>query len=211
MGSQRVGEEILAVARLATLVAVPIAATFVLRGESFISLWMGSQFGPASGEVLRILAIVVWLEAPRSVVMTSLTGMSKQRMLIPGIAAEAACKVALSILLVGPLGIVGVAIGTLIPSLLVNLGYIPRCLAKAAGVPVRLFHWQAVLLPTLACVPFLLASVALERFVPARNLAVFFVQVISILPLVALGGWFLCLTTDEKQQVSSQLRRLVGG
>ena len=56
----------------------------MLRGESVITLWMGSVYGPASGEVLRILAMVAWLEASGSVVMHSLTGMGRQRTLIPG-------------------------------------------------------------------------------------------------------------------------------
>jgi O-antigen/teichoic acid export membrane protein len=210
MGSNRVGEEILAVARIATLLAAPIAATFVLRGESFITLWMGPAYGPASGEVLRILAIVLLLGASRSVVIHSLTGMARQRMLIPGVAVEAACNLALSVVLVRPLGIVGVALGTLIPSMLMNLGYIPRCLSKATSVSVGLFCRKAVLLPTVACVPFALASAVIERFVPATNLAVFFMQIILILPLVPMTAWFLCLTPAEKKQVRSEIRRVVG-
>jgi len=210
MGSTRVGEEILVVARLATLLAAPIAATFVLRGESFINLWMGPAYGPASGEVLRILAVVAWLEASRSVVMHSLTGMGRQRTLIPGLAFEAACKLLLSIWLVRPLGIAGAALGTLIPGLLVNLGYIPRCLSNATGVSVKLFHRDAVLLPTAACVPFALASAVIERFFPAANLAIFFMQVTAILPLVPITAWFLCLTAAEKEWVGSKIRN-VGG
>jgi O-antigen/teichoic acid export membrane protein len=210
LGSNRVGDEILVVARLATLLAAPIAATFVLRGESFITLWMGPAYGPASGEVLRILAIVAWLEASRSVVMLSLTGMARQRTLIPGLAFEAACKLLLSIWMVRPLGIVGVALGTLIPSMLVNLGYIPRCLSNATGVSVKLFHRNAVLLPTAACIPFALASALIERFVPATNLAVFFVQVILIFPLVPITAWFVCLTTAEQHQVRSEIRKVTG-
>jgi O-antigen/teichoic acid export membrane protein len=210
MGSKRVGEEILAVAGIATLVVAPIATTFWFRGESFITLWMGSEYGPASGEVLRILSIVLWLGASRSVVISSLIGLARQRTLIPGFAVEAACNLALSVVLVRPLGIVGVALGTLIPSVLVNLGYIPGCLSKAVGVPVRLFHRNAILLPTLACLPFALASVAIERFIPAANLAIFLVQVISILPLVPITAWFLCLTAAEKEQVRSEIRNVVG-
>ena len=210
MGSNRVGDEILAVARIATLIAAPMAVTFMIRGESFITLWMGSAYGPMSGEVLTILAIVVWLEAARTVVINSLTGMGKQSTLIPGIAFEAICKLALSFVLVRPFGIVGVAMGTLIPSLLVNFGFVPRCLSNAAGIPVRLFYRNALLLPTVACGPFALASAVLERLVPATNLVVFFAQVVLILPLVPITAWFLCLTAEEKRQVGSAIRKVVG-
>jgi O-antigen/teichoic acid export membrane protein len=201
---------IVTVSKFATLVAAPVAATFVFRGESFITLWMGAAYGPVSGEVLRILGIAFWLESTRSVVIHSLTGMGKQRAVIPGLALEAAVKIALSIALVGPLGIIGVALGTLIPGMLVNLAYVPRCLSSAAAVPVRVFHRQAQLLPTLACVPFALASVTIERYLPATNLALFFVQVLLILPLVPMTAWFLCLNTAERKQVELAFRRLIG-
>lgn len=206
-GRSGLADEIVAVSKFATLVAAPVAATFVVRGESFITLWMGAAYGPVSGEVLKVLAIAFWLEATRSVVIHSLTGMGKQRAVIPGLALEAAGKIALSVALVRPLGIVGVALGTLIAGLLVNLAYIPHCLSRAAGVPVRNFLRQAILLPTAACVPFALASAAIERFVPAANLAVFFAQVLLILPLVPLAAWFLCLTAAERDQIESALRR----
>lgn len=210
LGSNRVGEEILAVAKLATIVAAPVAITFWLRGESFITLWMGPQYGPASGEILRILGVVVWLESWRSVLMYSFTGMGRQRTLIPGIAFEAVCNLALSIALVRPLGIVGVALGTLIPSLLVSLIYFPYRLAGVTAVPLSLFYRKAVFLPTVACIPFALASSVTEHLFPAGNLAVFFLQVFSTLPLVAVTGWLLCLSPGERKQTGSQIRKILG-
>jgi O-antigen/teichoic acid export membrane protein len=170
---------------------------------------MGPEYGPASGQVLLVLAAVVWLEAARSVVMSTLMGMGKQPILIPGVAVEAGVKLALSVALVLPFGIVGVALGTLVPSVLMTAAYIPYCLSKAAGVGVALFHRKALLLPTLACAPFVLASAALERYLPATNLAIFFAQVILILPLVPAAAWFLCLTAAEKSQVRLELGKLV--
>ena len=210
LGSNRVGEEILAVAKLATIVAAPVAMTFWLRGESFITLWMGPEYGPASGEILRILGLVVWLESWRSVLMYSFTGMGKQRTLIPGIAFEAVFNLAISIALVRSLGIVGVALGTLIPSVLVSLVYFPNRLAAITAVPLGLFYRKAVFLPTVACIPFALASFATERFFPAGNLAVFFLQVFATLPLVVVAGWYLCLTPAERSQTGSQIRKMLG-
>lgn len=210
VGSLRVGELILGVGKIATLAAAPIAVTFLLRGESFITLWMGSAYGQLSGEVLQILAIVVLLDASRSVAMDSLTGMAKQRTVIPGVVIEAAFNLALSLALVKPLGITGVALGTLIPSVLVNLVYFPVVLSKATGIAVRHFCLGAVLLPTVACLPFGLASVMIERFMPATTLPGFFLQTILILPLVPLTAWFLCLSAAEKEQVKSEIGKLIG-
>ena len=208
-GSNRVGELILGVARIATLASAPLALIFVFRGESFIGLWMGPAYGPLSGEVLRILAIVAWLDASRSVVIHSLTGMAKQRTVIPGVAVEAACNLALSLVLIQRFGIVGVALGTLIPNVLMNLGYIPRCLSKATGVSVGLFCRNAVLLPTIASLPFGLATAMIERFIPAANLAIFFLQTLLILPLVPVSAWFVCLSSTEREQVKSEIGKVL--
>jgi O-antigen/teichoic acid export membrane protein len=208
MGSERVVEEIVSVARIATLAMAPIAVTFWFRGESFINLWMGTDYGPASGEVLRTLAFVVLLIGARSVAVASIMGVNKHRGFVGVYAFEAVCNLALSVALVKPFGLVGVALGTVIPSVVVSLAYIPRCLSTSTGVPVRRFYCNAWILPIIACVPYALVNVLLEYFVPARNLAIFFMQVILTLPLVAVSAMALCLTRLEKEQVNSATRRI---
>ena len=205
IGSERVGDEILGAARVATLASASIAATFWFRGESFINLWMGTDYGPVSGPVLCILAFIVWLGGARSVATASIIGLNRHRSLIPVLAFEAVGNLALSVALVRPFGLVGVAFGTLIPSIVVSLGYIPRCLWSSTGVPAGCFYRDAWLLPTVSCVPFALANVLLERFLPAKNLAVFFAQVVLTLPLVPLTAMVLCLTPSEKAQLNSVL------
>jgi hypothetical protein len=203
IGSQRVGEEILAAARLASFVTAPIAATFWLRGESFINLWMGPEYGPASGQVLRVLALMVLLVGARSVVTASLIGMNRHRMLVPAFAFEAAANIALSVALVGPLGIVGVALGALVPSVLVSVAYIPRCFSRTTGVAGVRFYRDAWLLPVVACVPFALANATLERYLPAGNLAAFFAQIAFTLPLFLACALVLCLSAHERASVMS--------
>jgi len=208
-GSKAVGGEILGVAKAATLVTAPIAAIFLIRGESFINLWMGPEYGPASGEVLRILAFVTLLSGARSIAVASIIGVNKHRALIPALAAEAVCNLVLSILLVRPLGLVGVALGTLIPSLIVSLGYLPFCLARSTNARAGLFYRDGWLLPMLACVPFALLNALLEKYLPAGNLATFFLQILLTLPLVAAGAAVLCLAPAEKMQIGTALRKLI--
>jgi O-antigen/teichoic acid export membrane protein len=208
-GSKAVGGEILGVARAATLVTAPIAAIFLIRGESFINLWMGPEYGPASGEVLRILAFVTLLSGARSVAVASIIGANKHRALVPAYAAEALCNLVLSVLLVRPMGLVGVALAALIPSLIVSLGYLPSCLARSTGTRVGLFYKNGWLLPMLACVPFALLNALLEQYLPAANLAIFFLQILLTLPLVAAGAAVLCLAPEERMQIGLALRKLI--
>ena len=209
VGSDTVGEEILSAARIATLVTTSIAITFWFRGGSFIGIWMGPEYGAASAGILQILAFVTLFEGARSVASASIVGLNQHRTLIPLFASEAACKLMLSVALIDPLGLVGVALGTAIPSLTISLGYIPRCLAKTIGVPARRFYRDAWVLPIVACVPFALASAFLEHVFPAENLLVFFAQVALVFPLVVVGAMAVCLTPAERMVITSALKKVV--
>jgi len=208
-GSEAVAEEIVGVATVATLITASIAAIFLIRGESFISLWMGPEYGPASGEVLRILAFVTLLGGARSVATASIIGVNRHRALVLAFAAEAACNLVLSVVLVESLGLMGVAMGTLIPSVAVTLGYLPYCLAKATNVRAGLFYRDGWLSPILACVPFALINALLETHLPAGNLAIFFLQVFLTLPLVAVVAALLCLTPAQRTHLRGMLRKLL--
>ena len=205
VGSNDVGAEVLSAARVATLATAPIAATFWLRGGSFVELWMGAEYAIASGEILRTLAPVVLLGGARAIAASSIIGMNQHRTLIPGLAFEAVCNVALSIALVRPFGLLGVAIGALIPSMLVTIGYFPHCLATVTGLPARRFFLHAWIKPIVACLPFFAANAILEHFYPAANLAIFFLQVISLLVLVLPMAWLCCLTIAERNQIKASI------
>ena len=105
--------------------------------------------------------------------------------------AEAIANLGLSILLAHLIGVVGVAIGSAIPSVIVALCYVPLCLNGPRARAVGLLR-RAWLLPTVACLPFLVATACFEHFLPARNLLMFFLQVILIVPLVPVTALFVC-------------------
>lgn len=207
---ERIQDEIVGMAKIATLTSTAIALTFWVRGESFIDLWMGTEYGPECGEVLKVLAWVVWLSGGRQVAVQSMVGMNRHRSIVPPLALEALLNLGLSVMFVRSLGPVGVALGTAIPSLLMSLGFIPHLLFKAAGVPTGLFYRDAWLLPTLACAPFALGSILLENIYPASNLAIFFFQLIVILPLVPAVAVVVCLSPQERRKVMLAAKRMVG-
>jgi hypothetical protein len=131
--------------------------------------------------------------------------------LIPALLAEAVANLGLSIVLAHVIGVVGVAIGSAIPSVLVALCFVPLCLKWATGVAPSTYYRQAWLLPTVACMPFLLATVCFEYFLPAGNLLMFFLQAILIVPLVPITALFVCATHQERQGVLSLARRFYAG
>jgi len=204
-GDAAVHDVVLSVARTATLITLPIALTFWLRGQSFIALWMGPAYAPQSGQVLSLLAIMVWFGGARSASAAAILGVNKHRLLALVFIIEAVCNLGLSVVLIKPFGLMGVALGTVIPNILVSLA-LPWYLHYALGVPPHAFYRRAWLFPTLACLPFAVASLAVERTFPAGSLLTFFLQVALLLPLVPACALVLTTTRTERQRIHAVLR-----
>ena len=205
-GSGQIVDSVIDGARAATLVTLPIAITFVVRGEEFITLWMGPEYGPTAGSVLRVLSFVIWVGGARTVGAASIIGMNMHRKLIPILAFEAVVNLILSILLVRQLGVVGVALGSLVPALVVSLVLIPRCLKQVVAVPPRRYYIQTLLRPTVSCVPFAVATWLIGRYAHPGGLIGFFGQVALVLPLAIAGIFYLCLNGQERASLVAGLR-----
>jgi len=204
-GSDDISAQILLVGKFAALIVLPVAASFLIRGETFLALWMGPEIAARSAIILAVLAVILWHGTGRSAVINALTGLGLQKILIPVFVVEAVANVALSVALVPLLGILGVAVGTLIPSLIISLVVMPRYLQKATGIDLVDYYRWTVVRPTLAGVPFALASLALEAGSSPDNLAIFFLQIMLILPLMPAAAWFICFNQEEKRFLGNKL------
>lgn len=195
----RVRMVVLLSSRAASMVVFPIAITFMLRGSGFINLWMGPQYGELSGKVLWILSLTLLLWAGNSVTAGSLLGLSKHKPIVPILLAEGICNLALSIYLVKRMGIVGVAWGTVVPGLFSSVLFWPWYIRRAVGIKPLQYAVSAWIRPAVAIVPFALGSYAVERYWPAENLFMFFLQVALALPLAFAGYWLVCLDTLQRE------------
>ena len=206
-GSDQIVPTVLSASRAATLVILPIAITFLLRGKSFIDLWMGPEYGTASGEVLQVLALVVWSGSARAVASAAVIGVNMHRRLVPLAVFEALCNLALSVALARPLGVVGVAVGTLVPALIVSFLLMPRRLQQIIGMPARTFIVTAIVLPTVSGLPFAAATFLLDRYFPSTSVLMFFVQVAAVLPLAFIGAYAICFSAEERRALLAAARR----
>ena len=186
-------------ARLTTALVLPIAVTFILRGSTFIGLWMGPQYAVLSGQVLALLAVVMTCHTGYQVTTATMMGMNRHRGLVPLFLGDAATNVALSIILVPIYGVVGSAIGTLVPQLIVTLVATPWYLRRVLGIPPRLYLTGTYLRPVIAMVPFALGTYIIESNWVPHDLFVFFAQVVLVLPLAAFGGWVAALDAGERR------------
>jgi O-antigen/teichoic acid export membrane protein len=203
----RVRHSLLSSGRVTTLLIMPIAVTFIFRGSTFIGLWMGSQYAGPTGRVLAILAVFMTCHAGYQVMTVSMMAVNRHRGLIPVFVGDAVCNVALSVLLVPRLGIIGSALGTLIPQLVATLLVAPWYVRRHLGIPMSEYWLNIHVRPALAVVPFALASVLVERLWPASNLVIYFSQIVVILPFALLGAWLVALRPEERRFIAGLIPR----
>jgi O-antigen/teichoic acid export membrane protein len=191
--------------RWASMVIIPVTCTFLLRGSTFIGLWMGQQYASLSGQVLWVLSLTVMFWGANSSVGAIMLGLSKHKPIVPAIMTEGLCNLILSIFLVKRLGVVGVAWGTAIPSLANSLIFWPWYIRRTLKIQPLTYVTSAWVRPWVSMAGFIAGTYAIERFWPAKNLLVFFLQVALVLPLALIGYWFLCLELEQRETILRKL------
>jgi O-antigen/teichoic acid export membrane protein len=195
-------------ARFCAMAMWPMFLTFIIRGHAFIGLWMGASYSDLSGHVLRILSVPWFFGAGAMVVASGMLGISQHRRVVPFALAEGIANLALSIALVKPMGILGVAWGTTIPDLAMTMLFWPWYIRRTIGVPIRSYIYSLWLRPAIAMIPFAICTYAEDRWWHASSLLYFFPQVAAVLPVALVGVWLLGLSSQERQAYAKRLSRL---
>jgi O-antigen/teichoic acid export membrane protein len=191
--------------RAMLMVALPILITLILRGPSFIGLWMGPQYSHQSGIVLIILCIPLFFSYANKTAGAIAFGIEKHKMGSFWAVGEGVANLTLSIILVHWYGIYGVAVGTLVPSLIVNFVFWPRYISHLVGLNYFEVVWKVWAPMFLSSVPFIIATYAVGVLWPAHSLPVFFLQVICTLSIfIATIG--LMYRTYVRSQILPKIR-----
>jgi len=187
--------------------SLPIAIALFFRGETFINLWMGPQYGQISETVLRILTIALFLSMADSTASAIIMAMGRHKMMTIWTVGEALLNLGISVVLAKKLGLYGVAWGTSISMVIIHLAFYPRAVQKELGVPTSTFLWEGWAKISLCCVPYGFLCWYTERMWHAQNLLVFFAQITAILPVYGLG--ILALFRREARAVFHKWRTAV--
>lgn len=138
--------------RACALIVFPICVTLVVLGKPVISAWVGGRYISAY-PVLLLLLVPRTLYVSQAASTKLLLGMGRHRVLACVLLLEGTANLLLSLLLVRPLGLIGVALGTAIPLSVTGLLFLPRHLCKLLNVPLRTFLTRTYGLPLALCFP----------------------------------------------------------
>jgi O-antigen/teichoic acid export membrane protein len=181
--------------RITLALALPILVTLITRGHNFIGLWMGPDYADRAGNILIILAVPLLFAYANRTAVSIAFGIEKHKKSAIWAISEGVSNLTLSIILVRWFGIYGVALGTLIPNLFVQLFLWPRYVGELVGIPVGVVLRKVWMPMFVAILPFAAASYVVGRYAPAHSVVMFMLQTIALLPLFA--GMLLLFFRDS--------------
>jgi O-antigen/teichoic acid export membrane protein len=191
--------------RLSLAIAAPIALALGFLAGPLLDLWLGasSDFGDAA-TVVVLLAAAVTIGALTRTGLLMLQGTGQVRVPAFIVAAEAVLNLVLSVVLAHEMGLDGVALGTLIAVVVVNLGVLYPYMCRQFGVPIRELSVTLARahLPALAVAG--LVGAGLAALDPAG--LVVLVAALAIGASYAAVFWFTGLTADERERARGLAR-----
>jgi O-antigen/teichoic acid export membrane protein len=194
-------------AKSAMIVGLPLCIGFIVLGERFVALWMGQAQAVTAGQVLAVLAAGYIIGLPYYTISGVLYGLGEHRIIAFLRIVEGVMNLGLSIALVKIQGIVGVAVGTAIPHIIVVGWILPRALPKIFPVDLRAYYVNVYGRTLMASIPFAIATWTIRSVVQPASLLTFFVWGGLSLVAYIVPVWVIALSTDER----ARLVRIVGG
>ncbi len=174
-------EVLLKWSKIAFSVTLVVGLFLIVLGPRFIAWWIDPSFERPAGQVLQILMISNLVFLPvRGVALPILMGLGKPGLPTAGFLVAGVVNLGLSILLVRPLGLAGVALGTAIPNVLF------------AGLVL----WQAcreLETPVLGCLRYIFARAAVGG-IPVLALLLWFKLGLDVRGLSGLAVAGLAMT-----------------
>jgi O-antigen/teichoic acid export membrane protein len=167
--------------RIALGLVTGVTVCLVAFGEPLVLRWMGHGFSESLWPfyILAVAGVVLVGQGPLGSI---LLGTGRHRLVAFASLAEALVNLGLSVWLVRYWGVAGVALGTAIPVIVVNVGVLMPAACRVLGVPLGVFV-REVATPTLAAsVPAAVAAVLLRAYAPPSSI----VSILAEGTLVAL-------------------------
>jgi O-antigen/teichoic acid export membrane protein len=189
------------------LIILPIATTFIMLGKEFITLWIGSKYAEASSLVLTILTISQVAAMAQFASGSVLYGLNRHRYLSFLLICEALLKLALSVLLVRRHGIVGIALGTAIPEIIVYLFFLPRYISSIAELSLTKYFREAVCLPFATVIPFVSVIYLYKVYLNPLSWISFIGAISIALVIYSVVAWMICFNGREKGEIGLLLIR----
>ncbi|NMT63784.1 oligosaccharide flippase family protein [Marinobacter orientalis] len=185
---------------------VAIGVGVALVGTPFLALWIGPEYTEKSDIIILLLVIFVSLPMLNPFCSRYLTAINEHGIFAKLMPISAVINVGLSVVLVQYYGIVGVAVGSVLPALVLQPVLLTHS-CRHLKLPVSQYLKTSLL-------PLMVPIISMGLFVAWVRWTLGIESYAALIATVVAGGtiyfivfWFLSLTSDERQFVVSRFRR----
>ena len=163
--------------RLTLASFIPLGLGAAILAKSFLSAWVGKAYAPFAGlaALLIFASLFDTLMWPANAI---LQGMARHRLLAVSAIASGVVNMAISVALVRPFGLVGVALGTFIPTILECLCFVIPYSMKVIGIDLHT-AMKDIFLPVIA------PSISTGLFLVVLA---YIVNPVAMLAIIAVGS-----------------------
>ena len=183
----------------------------IVLGPQFIGWWIGPSFEEPAGQVLQILMVSGLIFLPvRGVAQPILMGLGKPGLPTIGFLAAGILNLALSLALVRPLGLAGVALGTAIPNALFAV-FVLILACRQTATRFTDYVRYVVLRPALGALPVLALLLWLSLGVGIHTLLGLVAAGLAMVFLFGLTWGLFVYRNDPYLDLAASLARLRAG
>jgi O-antigen/teichoic acid export membrane protein len=172
--------------RACALIVFPLCITLLIMGRSVIEIWVGARY-VASYSLLVVLLVPRTLYVAQSTSTKILLGMGRHRTLATVLLLEGAANLLFSLVLVRPLGLLGVALGTAIPLTCTSVLFLPEHICGLLQIPLATFLRRSYGLPVILCLPFAAVLWLIGRSVPIHGYRAVMAQLLCGVAVYGIG------------------------
>ena len=155
--------------RVTLAILAPIFCILVLLGKWVLTAWVGTAYA-GYAHLVSILALAILIDTSAWPAGSILQGLAKPRPLALMSACGAIANLALSILLVRRLGLTGVALGTLIPNVMVVFGLVLPYAMRLMSINLTDACTQIALPAILPALPMVLVIYCAKQVIGINSL-----------------------------------------
>jgi O-antigen/teichoic acid export membrane protein len=170
------------------LITYPVVITLIIRGDTLLRVWISAKFSAEATPVLQILSLTIAIMLANANVNGLTLALNRQRTLAFVSLGEGVANLFLSIILVQRIGVIGAAVGTLIPSTITSFFFWPRYLCRMLDMSTVEYLREGWLRPVVALIPFALVTYWAEWHWLPTKLVWFVLQTAVLLPAAILGA-----------------------
>ncbi|MGA7729835.1 MAG: oligosaccharide flippase family protein [Chloroflexia bacterium] len=194
--------------RIAVVVTMPVFLWLILFGRQVLEVWVGPGHEDAL-PVLYIFCAVFLVSIAQNPGGTVLRGIGQVRILALVVMSEYAANIILSLLLLPRVGVIGAAIGTLIPAILVDLLLIPLLACRALSMTYVRFVIGAFAGPLVAAGPAALLFWLLSRWLETSSLLSLIASGVLSVALFGVCYFLLGATAGERVIAGNAIKNVL--